>query len=410
MEIDALVCVNCGRSYEKGLRYQCEVCGFPLRVRFDHTRVEGLMVDDERSGVWRYRRHLPEVPLENQVTLGEGDTPLIAAAGMGEKLGVSSLWIKNEGQNPTGSFKDRPTSLGVSLAKGMGIDTVVVSSTGNAGASLAAYGARAGLRALVFVAAETPAAKLTQIAMHGAEIVPVQGTLSDAFWLAVEASKRWSWMNLTSTFLNPFSIEADKSVAYELFEQMGGSPDWVIVPVSVGPLLVGIYDGFNELKGAGLVSHVPRLVAAQAAECAPIARAYDSGDDEVRSWTRPSHTVAGGIADPLAGYEKDGTYTLRILKDNGGCATASTDDEILQAARDLARLEGVFSEPSAAVSVASLAQLVERGVIHRHEKVVSIVTGHGLKQVPTYNEWVHLSSPIEPTVEALAAHLEGISA
>jgi threonine synthase len=320
-------------------------------------------------------------------------------------MGVPHLHVKNEGQNPTGSFKDRPTAVGIGVARAHAVDTVVASSTGNAGASLAAYAAAAGMRALVFITDHTPPAKITQICLYGARPVVVSGSLSDAFWLAYKAAQEFGWMDLTSTFLCPYTVEGDKTVAYEIFGDLGRAPDWVIVPVSVGPLLVGIFKGFLELQAMGLVQRPPRMVAAQSAACAPIAQAFELGAAEVTAWEGKTATVAGGIADPLTGYERDGTYALRIVRESKGFSCSSTDDEILSAARDLGRREGIFCEPTAAVSIAALHQLKSNAEYRADQTVVCVVTGHGLKQVQAFEGAVLLPPPIQPTLAALSSFL-----
>jgi threonine synthase len=401
-----LRCVNCDQEYGLGLYYRCERCDFPLEVIYD-TPVIGEPIEvSGNSGLWRYQPCLPPVAEEDRISLGEGDTPLLHAKRLGELLGIPNLYIKNEGQNPTGSFKDRPTAMGVSFARSLGVDTVVVSSTGNAGASLAAYAARAGMRAFIFVTDRTPPAKLIQMAIHGAKIVPVRGSLSDAFWLAYQAALQWRWVDLTSTFLSPYPVEGDKTVAYELYKQLGGVPDWILIPVSVGPLLVGIYKGFLELKALGLIDRLPRMVASQAAACAPIARAFSLGEAKVRAWDGSSETVAGGIADPLRGYESDGVYTLRVVNKSGGIATASEDEEILKAARNLAVLEGIFCEPTGAVSVAALNGLKLHPGFFPDQVVVSVTTGHGLKQTRAFEQSIEFPVAIDPTLDAFAKMLE----
>jgi threonine synthase len=406
MNAIGLRCINCGKSFPLGIYYRCDRCDFPLEVAYGPLKLDDPFEQIELQGIWRYQPVLPYVKPENRVTLGEGLTPLIEAKRLGSELGLSSLYIKNEGQNPTGSFKDRPIAFSISMAKEFGVNTVVLSSTGNAGASLSAYAARAGLRAIIFIPSETAPAKITQMTLHGAQIIPVEGTLSDAFWLAYHSASKWGWMNLTSTFLCPYGVEGDKTVAYELFQQLGKTPDWVIVPVSVGPLAVGIYKGFADLKARGLVTKLPRIVAAQAAGCAPIARAFERGRSEVTPWDEPIHTVAGGIADSLNGYEKDGTYLLRMIQPSGGIATASNDDEILQAARLTASMEGVFCEPTGAVSIAAIHQLKKAPAFSAEDSVVCLMTGHGLKQIRTYEGDVHLSIPIKPTLSSVETFLK----
>ena len=382
MDTTGLRCINCGKSFPLGLYYRCDSCDFPLEVTFGPFLLDGPIEHNEHQGIWHYQPMLPYVKPENRVTLGEGSTPLIESKRLGSELGLSSLYIKNEGQNPTGSFKDRPIAFSISIAKEFRVGTVVLSSTGNAGASLSAFAARAGLRAIIFISKGTPPAKITQMVLHGALIIPVDGSLPDAFWLAYQSACKWGWMDLTTTFLCPYGVEGDKTVAYELFQQLGRSPDWVIVPVSVGPLAVGIYKGFVDLKALGLVSKLPRIVAAQAAGCAPIARAFERGMQEVEPWDEPIHTIAGGIADSLNGYEKDGTYLLRMIRASGGVATASNDDDILQAARLTASLEGIFCEPTGAVSIAAIHQVKKVPAFSADDCVVCLMTGHGLKANP----------------------------
>ncbi|HLC01903.1 MAG TPA: threonine synthase [Anaerolineales bacterium] len=404
MRARSLRCVNCQREYSLELHYHCDECGFPLEVTYEGTGVAPLADANER-GVWRFSQFLPPVAPRERVSLGEGNTPLLPAAKLGDRMGLPGLFVKNEGQNPTGSFKDRPMAVGVGMALTLGLDTVAASSTGNAGASLAAYAAAAGMRALVFVTGRTPPAKLAQICMYGARPVVVRGSLSDVFWLVYRASQQMGWMNLTSTFLCAYTVEGDKTPAYEIYEALGRAPDWVVVPVSVGPLLVGIFKGFLELKAMGLVTGLPRMVAAQAAACGPIARAFARGEETVSKWDEGTTTIAGGIADPLAGYERDGTYALRIVRTSGGFASASTDPEIRKATMDLAATEGIFGEPTGAVSVAALDQIKRHPEYRAGQTLVCMLTGHGLKQVGSFESAVTMPDPIEPTMEALSALL-----
>ncbi len=406
MKAIGLRCVNCHREYSLGLLSQCPDCFFPLEVCYEALSGNRMIETAGKQGIWRYGPLLPTLLEKEEVSLGEGNTPLLHAQRLNERMGLQNLYIKYEGQNPTGSFKDRPTAVGVSMALSLGLKTVTASSTGNAGASLAAYAARAGLHALIFVTDRTPPAKLVQMVLYGARVITVQGSLSDAYWLARNASVEWGWMNLTSTFLSPYGVEGDKTVAYELYQQLDRTPDWIIVPVSVGPLLVGIYNGYLDLKKLGLIERLPRMVAAQSSACAPIARAFKHGDDYVRSWERLTDTVAGGIADPLIGYEQDGTYTLRVIRNSNGAATVSTDVKILEATQTLARDEGIFSEPTGAVSLAALNELRDNPFFDPEQMVVCLVTGHGLKQVRAFEKQIQLPEAIEPTLEALSVFLK----
>lgn len=397
-----LRCTNCAFSYPLELHYHCEQCGFPLAVTYERSELEQGPSPEEAIGVWRYGRSLPTVRPEHRISLGEGGTPLLEVPRLGESMGFERLLVKNESTNPTGSFKDRPTAVGVSMARELGIDTVVCSSTGNAGMSLAAFAARAGLRAVVLASDRMPRSKIAPIAIHGADVVRVRGSVSDAFRLAHEAAQAWGWMNLTSTFLNPFTVEGNKTVAYELAAQLHGVPDYILAPVSVGALPVGIFRGFTELRESGLVDRVPKLIAVQASRCAPLAAAFERGDDRVEAWHGPADTIAAGIADPLEGYEQDGSYALRVIRESGGLVLACGEDEILAAGRALVEQEGIFAEPTGAVAVAALPELLRREALSPLSTVVAIVTGHGLKAPAA------LASPdkTEPSIEPNLAELE----
>jgi threonine synthase len=404
MRVSALRCTNCGREYEPPLGYRCERCGSPLTLVYESERAPagGARWDGAGEGLWRWHAALPDVAPANRVSLGEGDTPLVHARRIGAAHGLDGVFVKSEGVNPTGSFKDRPTAVGVSTALELGMSTVVASSTGNAGASLAAYAARAGLRAVVVASATSPDAKVAPIVSHGAQVVRIGGSVSHAAELAHTAALRWGWLNVTSTFLNPYTVEGNKTVAYELAAQLGRAPDYVVVPVGVGPLLVGIHRGFRELQRWGIVDRVPRMVAVQAARCAPIARAFERGEDVVGAWHGPYDTVAGGIADPLHGYERDATFALRVVRASGGVVLACSEREIVAATLALAEDEGIFSEPTGAAAIAALAQLRERCATGPDTCVVCLATGHGLKDPAALADAL---KPI-PTTDATLAGLE----
>jgi threonine synthase len=397
--VTLLRCTGCGMEHAVGVRYHCDACGFPLTVEYEQGG-EAPAADPSQPGIWRWHRSLPAVAPQHRVSLGEGGTPTLDAPSTAACIGVRTLGLKVEGANPTGSFKDRPSALGVSLALQTGARTVVVSSTGNAGASVAAYAARAGLRAVVLASATAAPTKLGSVALHGAEIVRVAGTVSDAFALAHDAAQTWGWLNLASTFVNPYLVEANKTVAYELHAELGETvPDVILVPVSVGPLLVGIHRGYAELLRAGLVDRVPRMVAVQAAACAPLVDAFDAAAERVAEWSRSADTIAGGIADPLRGYADDASYALREIRASGGFAIACSEQEILGAQRELAEQEGVFAEPTAAVALAGLSAGVRRGWIGPEDHAVCLLTAHGFKQPPPAPS--ASAPPIAATLEAL---------
>jgi len=349
----------------------------------------------------RYRELLPLDTDSRLVSLGEGGTPLIAAARLAENLGDIEVFLKNETVNPTGSFKDRALAVMTTRACDEGFGRVISSSSGNAGISSAAYAARAGVEATVVAPDTTKQTKLAQLTVHGARVIRVRGSTSDTYKLAKVAAETGKWANLTTTFLSPLATAGFKTIGYELADQLDGhSPNWVIAPISAGPILVAVASAFREYHAAGRVDRVPRMVCAQAAGCAPIARAFEEEAQNVMAWSDPPDTIATAIADPLRGYEEDGTLTLRVVRETEGTALTVTDDAIRNAVRRLAELEGVFAEPSGAVPVAALAILRTRGVIQAGSRVACLITGHGLKDPMAADQNVDMPL-IEPDIEQL---------
>lgn len=370
-----LACHRCSWREELSNRYSCPVCEGSLEVAYSSI---ARRWNGRERGIWRYRDALPLLPDTDPVTLGEGDTPLLHARRLEDS---GELLLKNETVNATASFKDRPVAVATTMARELGLEGVVCASTGNTAVAVAAYAAQGGLPAVCLVPQGTPAAKLAQVEAAGARVVRVRGNYSDAHFMAREAAEQYGWANLTSTYVNPYMLEGDKTVAYELYEQLDGQvPDRVFVPVGAGPLLAAVHKGFEELRRVGLVrGKGPKMVAVQAAGCAPIVRAFERAEEEVRAWEEPVDTKASSIADPLRGYPDDGTRTLSVVRRSGGAAVAVTDAEIHDSMVDLARSEGLFVEPGAAAAVAAYRSLAARELLQRGEKNVLILTGHGLK-------------------------------
>ena len=400
-------CIECGARYPLGILYKCDRCGNILDIEYDYKEAANIvatrgLADKRETGIWQYRTFLPVADTVDAVTLGEGGTALFRCKRLSSRLGFDALYVKDETREPTGSFKDRPISVAITKALEFGVDTVVTSSSGNAGASVSAYAARAGLRCVVFVPSATPPGKLAQIAMYGAKVVPVEGSCSDTYRLAQITAKSNDWLNVTTTFLSPYSTEGDKTVGYEIAEQLDWQlVDWVIVPIGAGPLLVGIFKGFQELHKLGLISSLPRMVGVQAEGCSPIARAFEEGRNRVGAWIDKPETVATGIADPLVGYEDDGTYTLQIIRRSGGVAVTVSDDEILQAAVYLGGTEGLFAEPTGAASIAGARKLLDCGRIRRSDTVVCIVTGNGLKDTSAFSRFMRVPPAVIATEEGM---------
>lgn len=377
----------------------CPRCDGILDVQFPDK--PGMVLGEATTaGVWHWQRFLPACAPQHRVTLGEGSTPLLACERLGAALGLDDLWVKNDAVMPTGSFKDRAIAVATSLARQYGKRGVVLSSSGNAGASAAAYAARAGLPAVVLVPATAPRSKLAQILVHGARLVTVRGETSDCCRLAAVAARRFGWVNLTTTYYNPYGVDGYATIACEIAQVR---PDILLLPISCGPLLAGMMKGFARMQALGLIERLPRPVAVQPAGCAPIVRAFTSGE-KVTAWI-PEHTIASALNDTLAGYERDGDYTIAWLRRYGGTAVAVSDAAVITAIQALASREGLFVEPSAAVPVAAVSDLKASGWLDRGQRVVAVATGHGLKDTPV-SAIPELPAPIAPTESALAAVLE----
>jgi threonine synthase len=375
-----ILCTRCKKEIaSEGYVYLCPGCGGILEVEYDLPSLRKVLPVDWPvlgTGTETYKELLPIAPDSPWVSLGEGLTPLVPSLAAGE----CEVFFKNEGANPTGSFKDRPISLVVTKARGIGAEILVTSSSGNAGVSLAAYAARGNLRAHILVAESASPGKLKQIAAHGAKIFRIRGDVSRAFEIALSVSNELGYVNAATTFLSPFPTEGDKTVAYEVFSQLERNiPDWVFVPIGAGPLLAGCYKGFDELAQLGYAGKVPRLVGVQAEGCSPIALAFRQGATRVLPWSNEVKTVATGIADPLIGYPQDGEYVLKLITLSKGLAISVTDREIFSATKQLAEREGIWAEPTGAAGLAGFWQLLRGKVVQPGEKVVILVTGNGLK-------------------------------
>lgn len=375
----SLRCRHCRLTVAEGnaIAYVCTECGGILDV--DGYPLRDLSwsdVDDgeREQGIWRYARLLPVSNADSRATLHEGGTPLYP------QRGHSFRFLKDETRNPTGSFKDRPVCVAVSKAHELGADTVITASSGNAAVSTAAYATVAGLKAVVLIPERTPQEKVCQMATYGARVVRVEGDYSESYALAMKVSLKAGWVNVTTTYLNPYATQGDKTIAYELHEQLSGRvPDWIAIPVGAGPLLAGIFEGYRELQLLGQVETCPRMVAVQSEGCAPIVRAYETGSDLVEAWDAPSGS-ASGILDPLRGYTQDGVRTLDIVRASGGGAVAVSDDQIMGAVSGLGA-QGLFVEPAGAAAVAGVSKMQWAGLIGEHETVVMLVTGSGLKNL-----------------------------
>lgn len=392
---ERMVCTACGEwTALSAVASVCPACGGIL----DWSAPE-RPAQPKGDGIWRHADILPTCPPAHRVTLGEGGAPLLAAPRLGAALGLADLWVKTESLQPSGSFKDLGIAVAVSLAMAHGRPGAVLSSSGNAGASAAAYCARAGLPLVVLVPATSPPAKLRQIALAGARLVTVDGATADCCHLAGELAAAEGHVNLTTTFHNPYGVDGYATIAEEVAHL---APDVLLLPISSGPLLAGMMKGFERLAASGRIAKPPRPVAIQPAACAPITRAWERGGP-VEPWPFQP-TIAGALNDTLAGYERDGDRTLAFIRRHDGAAVAVDDAAIVAAQHLAARTEGLVLEPSASVPFAAVDAVRAALGLSGRERVLAVVTGHGLKDLSTVDA-ADLPAPIEPRMDALRARL-----
>ena len=378
--IISLRCIECGAEYDIHDRiFTCRRCGGLLDVVYDYEAVEAELERSEWRrrplGVWRYEELLPILKPELKVTMGEGGTRLIRCRRLGEELGLQNLYVKFEGGNPTGSFKDRGMTVGVTKALEFGSEILICASTGNTAASLAAYSARAGLKCLVILPrGKVALGKLAQASIHGAKIIAVRAGFDEALNLVRRLAEKPQYYLLNS--INPYRLEGQKTAAYEVWEQLGGCPDWLIIPVGNAGNISAYWKGFNELVILGMAESKPHMIGVQAEGAKPIVNAFNSGASIIKPLSQVE-TVATAIR---IGNPVNWRRALNAIRESGGLAEAVSDDEILEAQRLLASKEGIFVEPASATPIAYLIKAMNEGsLIERDDKVVCIATGHGLK-------------------------------
>lgn len=378
-----MVCRSCESVFEdKDGIYTCPACGGALTIRY----VKNALANKERpaekktSGLWKYVDNLPLVS-GSPVSLGEGGTPLIFLEDWGGL--ETKIFVKTETTNPTGSYKDRPATVSVSRAKELGARGVTVASDGNAAPAVAAFAARAGLPCVVFMPQETPKERYLQTAAYGALIILIDGDINDCLDRAEEAAENFNLHNCSTTQkVNPYQVEAEKTIAYEIVEQLGYCPDWISVPVGGGSLLTGIVRGMEELREAGKINALPKVIAVQAKACAPFVRAFEAGT-EIEREKNPLPTVALTIAVP---FPPDGVQAMEAMRLIGGTAVSVTEEELLHTVKMLAGKFGVLAEPSGAASLVGVGRLAEeKGFFSASDTVVSVITGTGLKSLDVFS-------------------------
>jgi threonine synthase len=382
--VTCLECPKCETRVEAEVPQNLCRCGSPLLVRYDLSAVKQATsretVASRPRGIWRFEELLPYAAPENRTELGEGDTPLMRLPRLAERLGFEELLLKDEGLNPTGSFKARGAALGVSRAKQLGVRTIAMPTAGNAGGAWAAYSARAGLDIHVVMPVDAERAAMQEVSVSGQQLYLVDGLISDAGKIVGRAVQQHGWFD-ASTLKEPYRIEGKKTMGLEIAEQLGWQvPDVLLYPCGGGVGLIGIWKAFDELEAIGWIgTKRPRLVAVQAAGCAPIVRAWDEGAAESRFWDG-AETVAGGLRVPKALGD---FLVLRALRETKGTAVAVEDEDTLRALRLLAASEGMWICPEGAACVAALQQLKEQDWVRSDESVVILNTGIGLKYPQT---------------------------
>jgi len=401
-----LQCMLCGALYQvEEVAYVCPRHGHAgiLDVRYDYERLrarlspETLRASREMS-LWRYKPLLPVRPDASVPPLRVGWTPLYAAPRLGAPLGLRWLWVKDDGMNPTASFKDRASALAVVKAQEAGARVVTTASTGNAAAALAGLAASVGLRAIIFVPKDAPRAKIAQHLVYGATVLLVDGSYDDAFDLTLRVAEAFGWYNRNTAY-NPYMTEGKKTAAYEIWEQLGGQvPDWMFVPVGDGCILGGIHKGFKDLLALGWIDRMPRLAGIQAQGASALVDAFRRGLSAMEMQPVTARTVADSLS---ANLPRDRAKALAAVRETEGVFLAVSDEEILAAIPTIARATGVFCEPAAAAAYAGLARAVAQGIVDSEARIVLLLTGSGLKDIDSAMRTLPQPPVIRPTVEAV---------
>jgi threonine synthase len=380
-----LECSLCGKKHDHKLPHNLCDCGGPLLVRYDLEQARKSWnrewIKNGPSTMWRYAPVLPVSKPNSIVSLGEGMTPLVRTNRLGNRLGARNLWVKDEGLNPTGSFKARGLSCAVSMIAELGLGKVAIPSAGNAASAMAAYAAAAGIQAHIFMPQDVPQSNYVECKAFGACVTLVQGNISDCAKMVAAGKDREGWFDV-STLKEPYRIEGKKTMGYELAEQMNWElPDAIFYPTGGGVGLIGMWKAFDEMEKLGWCgSKRPKMISVQAAGCAPVVRAWEQGKDRSEFW-EGAETVAAGlrVPKPLGDF-----LIIDALRKSGGTAVAASDDEIIDAGLELAALEGMFVAPEGAACIAALKKLLASGFLKPEEKIVIYNTGSGLKYLEAY--------------------------
>jgi threonine synthase len=376
----------CGQRREAGQIHALCECGVPFLVRYDLEKARATWKRESLASapptMWRYAPLLPVSDPKHIVSLGEGMTPLLNTARLGQKIGAKDLWVKDEGVNPTGSFKARGLSCAISMCVELGLTKVAIASAGNAGSALAAYAAAAGIEAYVFMPRDVPQSNYTECRAYGAHVTLVDGLISDCARIIAERKNAEGWFDI-STLKEPYRIEGKKTMGYEVAEQFGWTlPDAIFYPTGGGVGLIGMWKAFDELEALGWIgSQRPKMIAVQAAGCQPVVRAFENGETKSTFWEN-AHTMAAGLRVPKPLGD---ALSLTAIRASSGTAIAVTDEELLDASLELAGATGIFPAPEGGACVAALKKLLSSGFLKPDERIVLYNTGTGLKYLEVFS-------------------------
>jgi threonine synthase len=383
--VSHLVCSKTGEEFPAGKIHNLSSSGAPLLVRYDLERARAELTRDQIAAgpksMWRYAPLLPVREAANIVSLGEGYTPIVHAKRLGERLGGSRILVKDESANPTGTFKARGMAAAVSMAKELGITKLAAPSAGNAASALAAYAAAAGLEAYIFMPKDVPQANYIECKMFGAHVELVNGLISDCGRIVAERKEKEGWFEV-STLKEPYRIEGKKTMGRELAEQLGWRlPDAIFYPTGGGVGMIGMWKAFDEMERLGWIdSKRPKMIAVQAAGCAPIVRAFEEGKEASEFWQNAA-TLASGLRVPKALGD---FLVLQAVRESGGTCVAVTDEELLASGKLLASTEGLFVAPEGAACISALEKLLATGFLKPDEEIVIYNTGTGLKYLESW--------------------------
>ncbi|MCA0453320.1 MAG: threonine synthase [Chloroflexi bacterium] len=404
--IKELKCPVCGRRYpESEVQYTCPSCGEvgTLEVLYDYSALSAQLDRDalrnqHEQSMWRYKALLPIESGSKVSPLRVGMTPLYDTTRVADTLGLRQVWLKDDGQNPTGSLKDRASAMVVARAMEQGIKTVSTASTGNAAAALSGIGASVGMNIIIFVPASAPEAKIAQLLVYGATVLLVEDTYDVAFELCSQMCLSEGWY-CRNTGMNPYTVEGKKTVAYEIAEQLDWQvPDVVMVGVGDGNIIAGVYKGFYDLLQLGWIQRIPRLIGVQAAGSSALVHAWENDLRPQDIKPMPAETIADSIS---ASLPRDRAKGLRAVRETNGAMIAVPDDEIIMAIPELAQLTGVYGEPSCTAVYAGAKRAVQSGLIDKDESVLLLMTGNGLKDIRRAQQSVAHGLRVQPNLESI---------